>query len=207
MRQVIYAGLCALGVSACTSIPLTSIPKLAALEPETMALEKVELAVRVQEDFQLYRDGAQLRLGANGPVLEEPKELMLELVPSLEDLTPYLQREERRGYRIAMFEVNPDDAENIRAFREELLALKARSEGKGKNDLSIAARAHGCLADGSNPFQDLRMKLYLRTGAEKEFFTLFKEQKLKVGASGDGQKGISYCDEEDTPNLLWTQSP
>ena len=132
---------------------------------------------------------------------------MLELLPSLEELTPYLQREERQGYRIAIFEVNPDDAENIKVFREELLALKARSEGKGKNGFSIAARAHGCLADGSNPFQDLRMKLYLRSDSDEEFFTLFKEQRIEVGKSDNGRRGISYCNEEDTANLLWTQSP
>lgn len=202
MRQVIIVGLCALGLSACTSIPLTSIPKLSALKPETMALEKVELAVRVQEDFQLYRDGAELRLGADGQTLDEPKELALQLVPSEGQLTPYLQREERRGYRIAMFEVNPDDAQDVEAFRQELLALKAR--GTGKNSLSIAAKARGCLANGSNPFQDLRMKLYLRTETNDEFFTLFKEQKLSFGSTENGGGGMTYCTDEDRPNLLWT---
>jgi|GEM_PF-427669 len=201
MRQVIFAGMCVLGLAACTSIPLTSIPKLSALNPETMALEKVQLAVRVQEDFRLYRDGAEISMGAEGPLLETPRELELELVPSSEPLTPYLQKQERRGYRIAMFEVNPEDAEDIAKFREELLALKARSEGAGENDFSIAARARGCLAQGANPFQDLRMKLYLRSDANKEFFTLFKEQRLEIG--GDG-KGISNCKDEDEPNLLWT---
>ena len=203
MRQVIFGMLFGVVLGGCASIPLTSMPKLAGLKPETMALEKVQLAVRVQEDFQLYRDGAKLSVGASGETLEVPMTLALELVPSTGELTPYLQGQARRGYRIAMFEVDPEDADDIRAFREAILALKTRSAGQGKHALTISATANGCVAGGANPFQDLRMKLYLRTDEADEFFTLFKEQKLRMGLRADGTGGLTVCTEEDEPNLLW----
>ena len=205
VRQALCIGLCALGVSACTNIPLTSIPKLSALKPETMALDHVQLAVRVQEDFRPYRDVAKLRMSVSGPSLELDKSLELQLLPVADDLTPYLQGQERRGYRIAMFSVDPDEVEDINLFRDELLALKAREEGK--NALSIGAWAKGCLAQDANPFQTLRMKLYLRAGQDEDFFTLFKEQKLAVSTSEGEGHGISRCTAEDQPNLLWTDAP
>ncbi|MEM8616361.1 MAG: hypothetical protein AAGF20_05440 [Pseudomonadota bacterium] len=49
-----------LSLSACTSIPITSMPKLASLDAETMDLSKVELAVRMQDDFDIVPESAVL---------------------------------------------------------------------------------------------------------------------------------------------------
>ena len=61
MRQVLGSLIGAAVLSACTHVPLSSIPKLAQIDPETTDLSQVELAVRVPQDFRLHRDGASIR--------------------------------------------------------------------------------------------------------------------------------------------------
>lgn len=203
MRQILWSYLPFVLLVGCTSIPLTSIPKLAALKPETMELGQLELAVRVQEDFRLYKDGTKLEIILT-PEEENAEIIELYLVPSDEPLTPYLLRQAGKRFQMIRFALNPEDVPRITAYREKALAIRTRLEADdrgGEGGFSIASS--GCLAKGANPFQDLRMKFFIRTRPDEEFYPPLKEFKISLRETGDKTSyKVGYCVDDDVGRLI-----
>lgn len=200
MRQGLFYLLLASVLVGCTSIPISSFSKLSGLRPDTAMLEEFQVAVRAPEDYRLYRDGATLTSTIESPLYPEPRSIELRLIPSTAPFTPFLEEQQKRGYRIVVFEVDPEDAAAINAFREEVVEMIDKTP-PGESSFTTNAWAKGCLTQGANPFQDLRLALYLRPEPNEDFFTLFKG--TKIGTISEGAAG-AVCTEEDEPNLLWT---
>lgn len=197
MRQGLFCLLLVPLLFGCTSIPLGSISKLSALRPDTAALEEYQVAVRVPEDYRLYGDGATIKVRVESSALEQDKALDLVLIPSTAELTTFLLKREKRGYRIVMFEVDAKDTAEIQKFRAEILSIF--EEYPGQNTFTTTAWAKGCLVQGANPFQDLHMALYLRPKPDEGFFTLFKGTKIgTIKEAADG----TVCTDQDEANLL-----
>lgn len=206
MRQGLFCLLLASVLFGCTSIPLSSIPKLSSLNPRTADLENFQVAVRTSEENRLYRNGATLEGEIIHPLFDEPRMIDLQLIPSTAPLTPFLEKRQKRGYRVVVFEVDPADAARINGFRQEL--TRAFDKAPGEGQFSITAFAKGCLAQNTNPFKDLYTAIYIRPDPSDEFFTLFKNTKVgrldrrPVREDGSVEDGI--CTDEDEPDLLWT---
>lgn len=194
MRQVLYAALFILGAAACSSIPLTSIPKVAGVRPDTAYFLQYEMAVRIPEEFRLYRDGVKFTLDITSKeeTRLDPKRLELVMVRVDEPLTDFLRRQTRQGYQIIRMRVDPDANEEVEGFRAE--AIRRKREYPRQNALSVGVSTSGCLREGANPFGSLRVKTYMRRDSVEDFFVLFKEQKLSFG---DDTEDIGYCESGD----------
>ncbi|MEO9970124.1 MAG: hypothetical protein ABJG15_09935 [Hyphomonadaceae bacterium] len=189
IRQVLLALSC-FGLVGCASIPLTTLPKVAGLRPDTAEFMQFEMAVRMPEAFRLYEDSAWLTLEI---VSEEatglaPEKLELMLVPVDGEPSGYLSRQERSGSRIVRMRVDPEAAEQAEAFRAE--AIRRKRDYPKQNALNLGARTGGCLSEGANPFQSLKIKTYLRRSSAEDFFVLFKERSMSFGVDS----GISHCE-------------
>lgn len=203
MRQAICSFLGLAILPACTHVPLTSIPKLASIDPATTDFSKVELAVRVPEDFRLHRDGATIKAVLT-PEGETPDELNLSLDHSSEPLTPFLERQQGSKFKILRFEIDPADAQRASEFRDRVIATKDRLQAEERGgSASFNVGSTGCLAQDANPFQDLRMKFFIRTTPDERFYPPINEIRISPeDLRKDGDTGISFCDEDDVPRLI-----
>ena len=203
MRQAISAFLGLAAIAGCTSVPITSIPKLANIDPATTDFSQVELAVRVSEDFRLHRDGATIDVVLS-PDGEPPLTLNLNLQHSEAPLTPVLQRQRGSRFDILRFEIADEDAARASDYRDTVIATRERLKAEGvSGSASFSIGSTGCLAQGANPFQDLRMKFFIRTRPDEAFYPPIKELKIKsADLASEDDSGISFCDETDLPRLI-----
>jgi hypothetical protein len=168
MWRLLASGLVGL-VAACSSVPLTSLPKLAAISPFSLDPAALEVAVRIPEDFRLPDAGVtldfQVTREGSSELIEE--QFVLDPVPG--PLSAGLEDKVRKGTRIYRYRIAPADHARMTAFRETLVALKAEP---GRKKLDMKANAKPCLVPGANPFQKAKVTVFLRTAPDQDFFTL-----------------------------------
>jgi len=189
--HIICLALMAGALAACTSIPVTNIPKLMALDPDTMDIGTVEMAVRVPDDWRVREEGVALKMSLKNKVTGEMIKEEFVLDKSDQPLTPVLQSKRKKDHLVQRFEMSEETAARANAFRAQMIAM--REKNPGKNEASISAHARMCLTPGANPFQNFRFTTYVRTDPSKDFFTLFKEQKIPIERVG-GE--VKYCGDE-----------
>lgn len=182
--------LSGLVLAGCLSVPLTSVPRLAALDPVTMDAAGVEVAVRAPGDFDLPEGGAILVLSVWREDGNEKRDERFELVPVSGAPSEFLQGRKKQGFTIHRLHVDPADAPRMADFRTYALSLK---DMPGKKSLSLNVTARPCLKAGANPFRDPRIEIYLRPTQDEDYFTLIKERKVSIELP-DGE--AHYCGED-----------
>ncbi|CUS57016.1 hypothetical protein MGWOODY_Hyp1478 [hydrothermal vent metagenome] len=172
---------------ACASVPVTSLPKLAALDPTTMDASQVEVAVRAPDDYDLPEDAATLVLSVWQEEGDKTREELFHLVPVPDAPTRFLNKRAKAGFMIHRLHIHPKDAPRMDDFRAHMLSLK---EAPGQKSLSVSVTTRPCLKPGANPFKDPRVAIYLRPAQDEEYFTLVKERKVSIEMpDGDAR----YC--------------
>lgn len=175
----------ALAMSACTSVPITSMPKLASLDAETMDLREVELAVRMQDDFDIIENSAVLSVSLKHKDTGDQIAEKFILTRNEAPLTPTLSGKLKEGYVIYRYEMNAETSELAMAHREKVIAR--RNADPGKHEGTFSARVAFCLTEDGNPFIDPRMTLFLRVDDDEDFFTMIKETKMPLPKGEDQQ--------------------
>lgn len=189
IRQAILGAVTIL-FTGCTSIPITSYPKLASLDPETLDLKDIEIAVRMQDDFGIQKDGVVLFVAL---VHEETGDIIQEqfiLTQHSKSLTPFLQKKQKRGYTIHRFRMNAATSEAAIRHRARILSARDAEPGK-QHKGTFSANAKLCQNPTGNPFKDPRMTLFLRTAPDEAFFTMIKETKAPLPR--DAQHAVPIC--------------
>ncbi len=167
-----------LGLMGCTSVPITSYPKLASANPETMEMSEVELAVRIQDDFKVRPETALLFLGLRHKETGEEISETFIFTEGDAELTPVLEGKQKEGFRIHKFYLDPETAAAAQSFRDKMFAI--REQEPNAHEGTMTASTGLCLTEGGNPFLDPRMTLFLRLNSSEDFFTLFKETKTPI---------------------------
>lgn len=163
---------------ACTSIPLTSLPRLQGIDPMTVDPGNIEVAVRFEDGLALEDEDVTLDFAFKNGITEERLGGTFPLEPMDGALTPFLERQADRGGTILRYTLSEEQAEQIRTARTEALTWERQAEGL--HSLSFAAGAKPCLTDDANPFRSLRFSVYLRDDPEKDYFTLLNNQSVDV---------------------------
>lgn len=173
--------LCAAFLTACSSVPIMSLPKLAGFSPETADFANFELAVRVQDDFGVKSGSAKFQIAiANA----DKGELLNETLVMQEDpraLTPTLKGKLKPGFQIVRYRVGDETASRAEDIRTQVLTLKeVDPEG---NQGSLSASANICRQVDGNPLISPLMTIFVRLDPEDDFFTLIKETRLPLDMS------------------------
>lgn len=136
----------------------------------------VEVAARTQSAFRVAPDEARLMISAADPegvpVLDET----FRLRPDDGIESAYLRAETRTGYSMSTFSLAEEDSGRMLQLRQRLAALKAAAPGE--NELSINAYVSGCLQEGFETPDALRLTFFLRIRPNEEFFPLLSEMEL-----------------------------
>ena len=160
---------------ACTSVPLTSLPKLRGLKPETVDMKQLEMAVRLPAGIGIVKDSAALDVSLkNGEGGELTKKMILQ--DPIPQLTDYLTRKQGRDHRIYRFKLTGEQLAEAESFRKEALEFSETFEGQTSSHFSAAAGF--CSYDPEALYKGVTMTFYIRTKSDKEFFKLFKERAV-----------------------------
>tara|TARA_B100000678_G_C18175889_1_gene489145 strand:- start:546 stop:1187 length:642 start_codon:yes stop_codon:yes gene_type:complete len=192
--QSVFA-LAVLGLSACTSVPLTSLPRLQGLNPTQMDFSEVRVALRVQEGFRLEKDTVTLSMDLTNETqwLDLSEQFPLDIRQRDDD--PFLNRQAKPGFTIYEFQIRPEDATRARKLQAVVADLKRRSESgetpKEKHSFSLSVNFKPCLEKGANPFRNARVTVYLRPDPADAYFKLVKERKFDMAGDTIGQ--IKTC--------------
>ena len=186
-RVLLTTGLIGL-IPACMSVPVTSLPRLAAMDPVSMDANQIEVAVRAPDDFDLPEDGATLVLTVWQEEGDETREELFHLQPVPGSPTKFLTQRTKAGFSIHRMRVDPKDAPRMDEFRAHMLSLK---ETPGQKSLSVSVTTRPCLKPGANPFKDPRIAIYLRPTQEEDYFTLVKERSVPIELPGGDAR---YCE-------------
>lgn len=190
-KMMVLGTVSAILLVSCSTIPITTIPKLMALDPETIDIGDVEMAIRLGDDFRIKNKSAMLKISIENKASAQKYAERFILEHSTEPLTPFLLRKQKDGYAVYRFKMTEEAVERATTLREN--AYKMRKNSRKKNSVTISASAKFCLKSGANPFTDLAFTFFIRTNPNKKFYTLFKERKLPI-KGGDGK--IIYCGAE-----------
>jgi len=186
--SVTFMGVMA--VSACTSIPLTSLPKLAGLDAMTLDPADIEVAVGFQDGLALNDEAVMLEFEFTNGVSGERLGGSFPLEPLPGALTPFLAKKATNGQSILRFGLTNEQAGVIRAARSEAKTWPKQPDQQ--HSLSFSAEAKPCLTKDGNPFRAHRFSVYLRSDPDEEFFTMVKNKRLKLNDDGTG---LQPCDE------------
>lgn len=180
--------VCAAVLTACSSVPIMSLPKLAGFNPETADFANIELAVRVQDDFNVKPGSAVFGISIDnktkGELLNE--QIILETDPR--PLTPLLQKKLKPGFQIIRYSVDEATAERASDIRARVLALKEADPNNNRGSMSASAGI--CRMPDGNPLLSPSMTIFLRLDPEDEFFTLIKETRLPLDMSAEKESSI-----------------
>ena len=188
----------ALLLTSCASVPLMSLPKLLSLNMETIDMNQVELAVRVQDNVGIKQGSAELKMNLEHTKTKDQlnHRMVLETIETA--LTPFLTKQNKAGYTVHRFKMTPTQARDAELFRQKALAMK--SKNKGKIDMTMAASVRFCAHQNKPAFDNISMTFYVRIKSQQDFFTLIKEQDLQF--DDESKKAIiknpEYCDRNES---------
>jgi len=190
-RMAAIVHLSVLTIAACTSIPLTSLPKLAGLDAMTLDPADIEVAVGFQEGLALSDDAVTLEFEFTNGLSGQRLGGIFPLEPLQGPLTPFLTKKTANGRSVLRFGLTEAQAEEIRNARA--IAMTWPKDPDQQHSLSFSAGAKPCLTENANPFRALQFSVYLQSDPEKDFFTMVKNKRLELDDSG---LGLQRCDIE-----------
>gem|GEM_PF-3605333 len=193
MLRGLVLTLCALSLSACSTIPLTSLPKLARLDVKTLDIGQTAIGVTYPSSFAFKNNEVFLTLSSEFNDGSPP--LIEQFIFQLEDggISPVLARAQSKGMSANIF--LPSDAEVARmeTLREKLLIA---DQNDNVDQTSVAVRFHPCFVGEAVDTSLLRPTVYLRTRDDQSFFKFL--YKIKIT---EGRKDFPFdsCDETAEP--------
>ncbi len=174
--------------AGCSHVPLTSLPRLASLDPVTFDLSALRAAVRAPDALRPVPGGATVTMSYWLAGDEAQKVTVAAALDEDDDgsVRAALKADEKPGFRITVFRLSEDGRRRLEAAREEVLALKARMATKGSRVRgSLAVGVKGCAASAL-PAGPIPLSTYLRTEPTGAFIPLTVDLDLKALAAEAG---------------------
>ena len=167
--------LLALLLAACSGVPLSSIPRLAALQAELLDGDPAEFALAVQVDERMVPPpGAAPTLNIELRPLEagafEP--WLRKLPMRVTHLAPKVLPEAGRGRRWLVYRLTPDAQAEFLRSRVRLAQVRAERQGKSGGSLAIGMAQEGLAADDPR-LAHTHWESWLQTSARGGFFKLW----------------------------------
>ncbi len=181
---------------SCASVPLMSLPKLARLDPETIDISQVELAIRVNDDYRILKDSAKIGMLFSNDLSGDSFKETLILPEHVAPLTKYLIKQKKPGFVLYRYKLDEHSSDAAEKYRANILKFKARN--KGDNSMEISASAGFCAAGAANIDADVLLKFYIKTKPKQEFYTLFKQRKMSFRDKGGNRVSPEKCTAENS---------
>ncbi|MDX3968074.1 MAG: hypothetical protein QHD01_15910 [Bradyrhizobium sp.] len=186
----VLASAAALMLAGCSSVPLTSIPRLARIDAKTTDLSMLRVAVQLPEVLQPRSGGVKLDVVTKvaGEAEAKTSFSMMEMSEARDraDLPPPPLGSATHAYRLS-----PADAARFEALRAAMVE-QGRQGRRGSMGLGVAAKEF-CRANAA-PQSALPVTIYLMTSETKSFVAVVKDfDLLSDPALAGGLDSIQPC--------------
>lgn len=176
LRVSVCAALCALSLSACGHVPVSTMYQLRKFDPATFDPAQLRVAMRVSDAIAPRPDSVRLRLVATLAGQGERKmDVVLLSVNKPEEVAP-LGPFRQEGAKLHLYRVNELDVARIRALQAEGIA--ARSRNPGNNGLTLAVDMDSCRW-GALPDGAIYSTTLVRVDPAQGYLVLLKDVDLR----------------------------
>ncbi|MGL4635159.1 MAG: hypothetical protein ACRCWF_04185 [Beijerinckiaceae bacterium] len=165
-RRTAFIATLAISVSACASVPLTSLIALGRIDFQTTAFEKVRVGVQLPDTIRTRENGVRMiaKVSYSGGA-ERQETLYLQEANSPSDRLPPA----KTGHQTRVFQLREADVARLNTIRAEILAAKAEGR-RGSLGFGIEAKEFCKAGDiGNGP---VPISTYLRTAESPAFIPL-----------------------------------
>lgn len=186
----VLASAAALTLAGCSSVPLTSIPRLASIDAKTTDLSMLRVAVQLPEVLRPRSGGVKL-------------DVVIVVAGETEARTSFamIETSEARdrsglpvppqGSAIHVYRLSPGEAARFEALRAAMVE-QGRQGKRGSMSLGVAAKEF-CRAAAA-PQPSLRVAIYLMTSETKGFVPVVRDfDMLSDPALAGGLDSIQPC--------------
>jgi hypothetical protein len=163
-------------VAACTSMPLTSMVRLARTDFSTIDPAALRAALKVPDGIRPRVARLQLTLTIDGD--KRVEEFVLQDMADAAELAS-LRGEVSAGASLYAYRLDPADIARLASVRADMLARKAKG---ARGSMAIGVSAEGCRT-GPLP-ETIPLTTYLRTEAGGDFFVLARDVDLRKALAG-----------------------
>ena len=151
LHQTWAAVAATLLVTACSGVPLASLPRLAAMQSELLDANPAEIMLAVQEDERMVPPPdavptLNIELRAREPGAFEPWQRKLPMRMSTQASPPGLPPA-GRGRRWLVYSLAPASQSEFALARSQLAEVKTRREGKSGGSLGVGIAQEGIAAN------------------------------------------------------------
>jgi hypothetical protein len=188
--RALLSGVLALTASACTSVPLGSIPKLMSLQDGNFRASEVEVAVRFEDAFRTPADTAKLTFALVNEGAGVNLNEVFVLEPVTATPTPALRQAAKKGFLVQRFRIAIADRARLESVIARAKGLKAAKAGK--STLSASAGTGLCRPSGAPARSSVRMTVLLKVDPREDFFVLLKETRIQM--KGAGVEKVKPCE-------------
>jgi hypothetical protein len=177
----IFTSLLALSLSACTSIPISSMYKLSRIDFMTTDLSRMRIAIALPTDLKPRPGGVHMDLAyqqGDGP--EEKRVLKLEDAVLAADFVGLPQA--LSGNKTYVYNLSKDDVTTLNKIRSDAAIAKTKGQ---KGSLSMGVAAKEFCANNTISNSPLLVTTYVFTSENNEYVVLTRDIDLR------GDKSIS----------------
>lgn len=185
LRRFMCMVLASVAVAACSHVPVTSLPKLAAIDFKTTDPNALLAGIELPQVLRPKPEGVSLELAVRLDDGEERAEryVLRERGGRLPDLPGASD-----GNSAYVYGLTPADAQRLAAFRSDLLELQKTRHGS----LSIMVHADACRT-GPVPDGPLRISTYLSTSETTGFVPLARNVDLRELGRAPASAELPEC--------------
>ncbi|GGD06909.1 hypothetical protein [Aquisalinus flavus] len=177
------AAIAALTLSACTSMPLSTMWQMRNADPLSMDPAEVRAAARLPEHYDIAPGRAIMSLSVEREKTQERVAEKFTLAQTDIVDSPMLAKEQKEGYHIVTFWVAETDRARFRQFQATAKRWKTETPGEVRGTMSLMVQP--CLEEGK-PLGQVRVSSYIQMAADADFIVLTKDIDLSRQYDVDG---------------------
>jgi hypothetical protein len=179
VSKMVSAALVGLCLSACTSIPISSMYKLSRIDFMTTDLQRMRVALTLPNDLRPQQGGVHMDLAyQQGEKPEEKRVIKLEEATAAADIVGLPKPPE--GEKTYVFRLSTSDVATLNKIRNDATAAKSKGQ-KGSLSMGIAAKEF--CANTKIPSTPLLVTTYVYTSENNEYVVLTRDIDLRGDAT------------------------
>ncbi|NHK27022.1 hypothetical protein FF098_003775 [Parvularcula flava] len=170
-------------LSACTSMPLSTMWQMRNADPLSMDPAEIRVAARVPEHYNIAPGQATMSLSVERDRTKErvAEEFTLAQTDIID--SPRLEKEQKDGHRILTFWIAEKDRGRVRQFQNTAKRWKTETPGEVRGEMSLTVQP--CLEEGK-PLGQVRVSSYIQMQSDADFMVLTKDLDLTRQYDVDG---------------------
>ena len=186
--------LAAMFLSACTSVPLTTLYKLHKIDPMEADPAQIKVAIRAHDRIGIREGGAKIevKFEAEDGSLNIDETYLVEIIRN-PDMSAELLAGINPGESVTVLGLTQSDIQRMRAVQSSVAAIsKDDPEGSG----SLGVFLDGVCLQSKMPEGTVLIDIFLQTSDQDGFFVLSRNLDLRKQSMQDG------TDLDDWPGCL-----